>query len=548
MLVALCATNITEESSRSHRILKDEGLVPQATHSSPRSSSAYIIRSVVMLSRFPGPTKASKLDLLEPEGPSLDTSQTSASASLGSPIRLAAPAMDSRISIEKYLSAPLSHDAASAPAMSLAICDQHSYDWYESPATLYQSRATSVDLQSHHRPTISTTGTIPKTVDMSGAISSMSQIRPPVESDGTIGFSEPRKVTVSAGSLSPKRPATSGTIGPIEMTREWVETVEKTLPNSPSSGITKHSVKAKEEIDKIQRKAKELELMMQQFEDDRRIRHRDPSKVVDGAAEARLAANPTLAWTPDSGHMSTTHVAGPGTILDTTTGVLDSPSSAEWVRDTSRSITPRTSKSSGTSNVAARTRDRSVSLKSPNIGERHPAKKPCFYCTFCHKRFHGRIEWLRHERTVHVPEQTWVCCPRTGAFPLRCPFCEKVRPSPAHLADHNYLSCQKNPVSERTFARKDHFLQHIARIHKISPEQKPACLTELENAWRHPLPIQIGHQALHCGFCGATFATYEERTSHVDRHFTEGADMMSWWKDRISHEMEIAADITSYQQ
>jgi hypothetical protein len=498
-----------------------------------------------MLSRFPGPSIVSQLDLLEPEGPSLDTSQASAVAGRGSPIRLAAPAMVSRISIEKYLSVPFSGETASAPATNAVICGQYSRDWIESPVASYQSRATSLDVHSDDRSTFFTTGSVHKMVDTSDSISFKPQLRPPIESNGTASFLGPRQFPIDpAESLLHKRPTTSGTIGPIEMTKEWLETVKRTLPSSPTKSITKDSVKAKEEIDNIQKKARELELMMQQFEDSCRMQQFDPSVVVDGAAEARIAANLKMAWTPGSRHMNVTSVAGPTTIFDTKAEVLDSPSSVEWDRDTSRSITPRTSKSGGTSNVGARTRDRLAPLKPPNISEPQSSERPCFYCTFCQKRFHGRMEWLMHERTVHVPEQTWVCCPRTGAFPLRCPFCEKVRPSPAHLADHNYLSCQKNPVSERTFARKDHFLQHVSRIHKISPEQKPACLTELEVAWQHALPLQIGHQALHCGFCGATFATYEERTSHVGRHFADGADMMSWWKDRISYDLNMHGDGT----
>lgn len=144
-----------------------------------------------------------------------------------------------------------------------------------------------------------------------------------------------------------------------------------------------------------------------------------------------------------------------------------------------------------------------------------------------------------------MPEELWVCCPRTGELPKRCPFCAKSNPSPSHLADHNYGSCQNKPLSERTFDRKDYFLQHIAQEHKVSPGQKPIRLTELSEAWRHPLPLKKGHQALHCGFCGLTFPTYKERTEHVTGHFMSGADMMSWWSARLSHEVTPPSKSTS---
>lgn len=128
-----------------------------------------------------------------------------------------------------------------------------------------------------------------------------------------------------------------------------------------------------------------------------------------------------------------------------------------------------------------------------------------------------------------------MCCPRTGESLEHCPFCTQTNPSPAHLEEHNYYSCQNKLLSERTFDRKDTFLQHIAQEHNVSAGQKPLRLTQLVEAWRHPLTLKQGHQALHCGFCGLTFSTYVERTEHVAGHFMKGTDMVSWWSERKSH-------------
>lgn len=134
-----------------------------------------------------------------------------------------------------------------------------------------------------------------------------------------------------------------------------------------------------------------------------------------------------------------------------------------------------------------------------------------------------------------MPEELWVCCPRIGESLEQCPFCAQNNPSSSHLDDHNYFTCLKKSLSERTFDRKDHFLQHIAQEHNVSAGQKPLRLTQLAEAWRRPLPLKEGHQALHCGFCGQRFSTYAERTDHVTGHFMKGIDMMSWWSERISH-------------
>lgn len=146
-----------------------------------------------------------------------------------------------------------------------------------------------------------------------------------------------------------------------------------------------------------------------------------------------------------------------------------------------------------------------------------------------------QAEWVSHEKTIHMPEELWICCPRTGESLEDCPFCAQKNPSPAHLRSHNYFSCQNKILSDRTFDRKDYFLQHVAQEHNVSDGQKPLRLTQLVEAWRRPLAPGQGHQALHCGFCGLTFSTYAERIEHVTGHFMKGTNMVPWWSERISH-------------
>jgi hypothetical protein len=455
--------------------------------------------------------------------------------------RIAVPTVASRISIERYLNAPLADEPATAPAIDAALRRQVPLDWIDSPATLYHSRETSVDVHSNGRRTFFTTGSIADTVDTSYTLESRSRLHRTTDSTDTAGQpNTPWLQPNLRGPDSPIRPVMGGAVGPITMAREWAESVEKHLPNhSPAIGVD-YRAKAEQEIWKIQEKAKELELLMRQFKIEGDSQRHNTSGMTDESARAMMAANPKLAWILGGDTVEAKSIVKSKTMFNTTDDIPNSPNSVRDAHDMTYSRLPRKSKSSGGLNEESR--QASLLSKPNSIVERRSSKRSRFYCTFCHKRFHVRVEWLTHERTIHMPEELWVCCPRTGEFPKRCPFCEKVHPSPAHLADHNYISCQEKPLSERTFGRKDYFLQHISQIHKVSPGQKPARLTELENAWRHPLPVEIGHQALHCGFCGTDFATYEERTTHVGRHFAEGADMMSWWKNRISHEAQVPAD------
>jgi hypothetical protein len=452
--------------------------------------------------------------------------------------------MASRMSIERYLSAPFSDEAAAAPAIDAALRIQIPRDWIDSPVTLYHSRETSLDVHSDGRPTFFTSGS---TVDTRYTVESRPKPHPNVNSHDTasqLNVMWTRSDQVEVG--SPSRPNTSGTTGPVDMAREWAERVEKYLPGHMADTGADHRAKAEEEIARIQEKARELELMMRQFKIERITPEHKALKTTDESARALITANSKLAWILGEDAAETSSIAKSKVKTSTTDDIPDSPSSFnKAIHDASYGRIPRKSKSSSALKEEARLDLAPDVPKLDNAIEQQPSKRSKCYCTFCQKRLYSQIEWLRHERTIHMPEELWVCCPRTGEFPKRCPFCEKGHPSPAHLADHNYLSCQEKPLSERTFALKDQFLQHISQVHRVSPGQKPARLTELENAWRHPLPAEISRQALHCGFCGATFATYQDRTTHVGRHFGEGADMMSWWRDRVSHNVE-GGDITSY--
>lgn len=489
---------------------------------------------------LPESTSTHKSEAIEQEG--LVPQHVRASNSTKHPMRIAAPAMASRMSIERYLSAPLSDEPATAPAIDAALRNHTPRDWIDSPANLYHSRETSVDVHSDGRPTFFTNGSIPETVDTTYTVDSRSKLNRVMVPSDTAGQLNNRWMQVDRPEVtSPSRPTTSGGIGPVDMAREWAERMERYLPPHSPDAATDYRSKAQQEISKIQEKAQELELMMRQFKIEQHPPLPNATRTTDESARAMMAANPKLAWIlgGDTGHATTTTttMVRPKTMLSTTDDIPDSPRTIGRPHDMPAGEMPRKSKSSGALRDEAR--QSPTTTKAEGNLERQPSKRTKFYCTFCQKRFHSRIEWLRHERTIHMPEELWVCCPRTGEFPKRCPFCEKTHPSPAHLADHNYLSCQEKPLAERTFGRKDHFLQHISQVHKVSPGQKPARLTELENAWRHPLPIEIGHQALHCGFCGADFENYQDRTTHVGRHFAEGADMMSWWKSRVNHDVRL---------
>jgi hypothetical protein len=452
--------------------------------------------------------------------------------------KIAASRSESRISIERYLSAPLEDEPASVSAIKAALQRQSSSRSlrgrfsYRAP----HSRESSFEAHSDGK----WTGKGPASTGTSYSAASKANRSPSYHqrSRSQAPFTETGNLEemVDLTNLpSPERPTTSGT---IDIGKSWADQMDAFTASQGASRQVDYRLRAEEEIARIQEKARQLEEQIRGYLAERDSPEPLSTRVTDEMAYEQMAMRPKLAWILGGDVTDARSIERPkssGSIMTTTTDAAARPSSSGTLFGSSQSKGPRRAKSSGALDESAR--QSALERRAGGVFERRLSKRAKFYCTFCLKRFHSRLEWMRHEQTIHMPEELWVCCPRTGEFPERCPFCAKSNPSPSHLADHNYFSCQKKSLSERTFNRQDHFLQHVSQVHKVSPRQKPLRLTELLAAWRHPLPLKKGHQALHCGFCGLTFLSYKERTEHVGKHFLEGLDMMSWWNERVSHDI-----------
>lgn len=142
-----------------------------------------------------------------------------------------------------------------------------------------------------------------------------------------------------------------------------------------------------------------------------------------------------------------------------------------------------------------------------------------FQCTFCTETFRTKYDWQRHENSLHLPLERWVCSPHgpTAVNPesdqTYCVFCGEVDPSETHLATHNPAACQ-----ERSFSRKDHLKQHLRLVHN-------AGLIDLSlKLWKAEKP-EIKSR---CGFCKAELETWLDRVDHLSNHFKLGCTMADW--------------------
>ena len=162
-----------------------------------------------------------------------------------------------------------------------------------------------------------------------------------------------------------------------------------------------------------------------------------------------------------------------------------------------------------------------------------------FQCTFCTDTFKSKYDWTRHEKSLHLSLEKWICHPDgptvvdTTSGKETCAYCSTSEPSHAHIESHNHRSCQDKGLEARTFYRKDHLRQHLRLMH--------ACeLLPSMDAWR----TVAANVSCRCGFCGQRFSAWQERTDHLTAHFKAGARMMQW-KGCRGLDPSIAAQVTN---
>ena len=146
-----------------------------------------------------------------------------------------------------------------------------------------------------------------------------------------------------------------------------------------------------------------------------------------------------------------------------------------------------------------------------------------FQCTFCVDTFHTKFDWMRHEKSKHLNLEKWICCPEGPVEPCAaghttiCAYCRQPEPTAEHIESHDHSTCVEKGVNARTFLRKDHLRQHLRLVHHVKLD--PA----MEKWVFRP---DVVHSR--CGFCDATFDTWDDRAAHLAKHFRDGKQMGEW--------------------
>ncbi|GAP84795.1 putative C2H2 type zinc finger containing protein [Rosellinia necatrix] len=150
-----------------------------------------------------------------------------------------------------------------------------------------------------------------------------------------------------------------------------------------------------------------------------------------------------------------------------------------------------------------------------------------FQCTFCTETFRTKHDWQRHEKSLHLSLERWVCSPDgpravNGDSGLTsCVFCGEANPDDAHIESHNFSSCTERTPEERTFYRKDHLRQHLRLVHNVK------FLPWSMDKWRVNSPAIRSR----CGFCGVVLDSWTVRVDHLAEHFKTGNTMADWKGD-----------------
>jgi hypothetical protein len=150
-----------------------------------------------------------------------------------------------------------------------------------------------------------------------------------------------------------------------------------------------------------------------------------------------------------------------------------------------------------------------------------------YQCTFCTETFKTKHDWQRHEKSLHLSLERWICSP-DGPIQfcaewncLACVFCGLKNPTPEHAEQHNDFVCAEKSEQEKTFYRKDHLRQHLNIVHDAKFQKWPM------NDWKVATPPVRSR----CGFCGLLLASWDARVGHLAQHFKNGKSMADWRGD-----------------
>ncbi|KIW04158.1 uncharacterized protein PV09_04965 [Verruconis gallopava] len=200
------------------------------------------------------------------------------------------------------------------------------------------------------------------------------------------------------------------------------------------------------------------------------------------------------------------------------------------------SLSQNSRNSFGSSRTKDRRRRRRTAA-NPSKSKRVQETRP-FQCTFCTDRFRTKYDWARHEKSLHLSLEKWMCAPLgpvwTGpSGQEQCVYCGENDPTEEHIETHNHKACEEKGRDARTFYRKDHLRQHLRLVHGCK-------MLETMDNWKS----EAVYIKSRCGFCKQEFTRWQDRIDHIAKHFRAGAQMKDW-KGCRGLDPAVAAQVTN---
>lgn len=167
-------------------------------------------------------------------------------------------------------------------------------------------------------------------------------------------------------------------------------------------------------------------------------------------------------------------------------------------------------------------RRRNRALMNTTTTQRAAENRP-FQCTFCTDTFRTKYDWTRHEKSLHLSLEKWICAPLGAVMtdPVTgsriCVYCEEKDPTVGHLESHGHRQCEEKGMDARTFYRKDHLRQHLRLVHGVP-------MLKSMDTWKS----EATYIKCRCGFCEQEFTSWTERCDHIAKHFRDGVKMKDW--------------------
>ncbi|KAI5240822.1 hypothetical protein E4T43_05843 [Aureobasidium subglaciale] len=205
------------------------------------------------------------------------------------------------------------------------------------------------------------------------------------------------------------------------------------------------------------------------------------------------------------------HVSQPAEVYYPGRGRRSRPGSVASVESAASSPSMRSSNSAASS-ISARSRSARRRPQRARKTKTQSDKAHIFKCTFCCDTFYKRYDWCRHERSLHLNLEVWICCPQGGSVfseatgRNHCSYCNALDPTLEHLDSHDHSNCTMPLIED----------------------------------WKTQGPNITSR----CGFCDRRMTNWDERTEHIAAHFRAGRTMKDWRGDH-EFEPEIAAKVTN---